>query len=521
MSIVFSSGITNLVERNKSFDSGVLRVAYVGKNRNNSFISKETFERCMPSIYNCPVVCRYDRDTDMIGSHDVELVTSADGGMYLANITHPVGVVPESARTWWEEIEDESGIHEYLCTDVILWKRQEAYRKIEADGIVDESMEITVKSGGMVDGVYHISDFEFTAFCLLGSAEPCYESASVQLFSHDSFKQELAEMMREFKEEFSKEQPSTEVVHTQISMEGGEKALDEKIALLAELGISQESLDFNLEDVTVEELRKKFEVVEDQTEEEPVQEPEEEPVEGSEEDGGAEDEESEEEDPVDEPAEEPEDEVVEERFTLSSEFEMELLDALHQITVETCFGEMFKYYYVNYDYELSEVYCHDVEDWKLYGFKYSMNGDRVIIDFESKKRKKYEIVDFDEGDETAAFEDVFKDLSQKYQALSDEVESLRDFKAETENAKVEEQRMEVLDRFESLSGVEAFDKLKEDHKEYSVEELEEKCYAIRGRQTSIEKFSLSGGAPKIKVEQADVPAETELYGGLFQKYGFR
>ena len=197
MSIVFSSGIRNLVERDSSFDSGVLRVAYTGKNRNNSFISKETFERCMPSIYNCPIVCNYDRESDTIGSHDMELV-SDDNGMRIVNITQPVGVIPESAKYWWEEIEDDSGLHEYLCVDALIWKRQEAYRKIKDDGITDESMEITVKEGGMVDGVYVIDRFEFTAFCLLGTAKPCYESASLEMFSCDDFKQQLAMMMREF-----------------------------------------------------------------------------------------------------------------------------------------------------------------------------------------------------------------------------------------------------------------------------------------------------------------------------------
>ena len=129
MRIVFSSGISDLTERNTSFDSGVLRVAYVGKNRNNSFISKETFERCMPSIYNCPIVCRYDREEDIIGSHDMELVVSDDGSMRIVNITQPVGIVPESARYWWEEIEDDSGVHEYLCADVLLWKRQECIHR--------------------------------------------------------------------------------------------------------------------------------------------------------------------------------------------------------------------------------------------------------------------------------------------------------------------------------------------------------------------------------------------------------
>lgn len=129
MRIVFSSGISNLVEKNSSFDSGVLRVAYTGKNRNNSFISKETYERCIQSIYNCPIVCNYDRETDTIGSHDIELVSTDDGGMKIVNITQPVGVIPESAKYWWEEIEDNSGVHEYLCVDALIWKRQEAYRK--------------------------------------------------------------------------------------------------------------------------------------------------------------------------------------------------------------------------------------------------------------------------------------------------------------------------------------------------------------------------------------------------------
>ena len=130
MRIEFSSAINGWAERNSSFDSGILRVAYAGKNRNNSFISKETFERCLPSIYNCPIVCRYDRETDEIGSHDMELVESDDGGMRIVNITQPVGVVPESANYWWETIEDDSGPHEYLCVEVLIWKRQEAYKKI-------------------------------------------------------------------------------------------------------------------------------------------------------------------------------------------------------------------------------------------------------------------------------------------------------------------------------------------------------------------------------------------------------
>ena len=114
----------------------------------------------------------------------------------------------------------------------------------------------------MVDGVYVIERFEFTAFCLLGTAEPCYESASLEVFSCGDFKQQLADMMQEFKETFAKEQPSQEVViKTQNYSEGGEGVLDEKNKLMAEFGLTADMLDFSIEDFSLEELRAKFETM--------------------------------------------------------------------------------------------------------------------------------------------------------------------------------------------------------------------------------------------------------------------
>ena len=346
MRIVFSSGISNLVEKNSSFDSGVLRVAYTGKNRNNSFISKETYERCIQSIYNCPIVCNYDRETDTIGSHDIELVSTDDGGMKIVNITQPVGVIPESAKYWWEEIEDNSGVHEYLCVDALIWKRQEAYRKIKDDGITDESMEISIKEGEMVDGMYVIKRFEFTAFCLLGTAEPCFESASLEMFSCDGFKQQLAEMMQEFKEAFTTAQPSKEVgIHPQNYSEGGEEVLEQKVALMAEFGLTTEMLDFNIDDFSVEELREKFEALK---------------TTGSEPAANAGNPES---------------------FALEGQFRDELFGALESEKVETCWGMDSHYWFWDYDRDASEVYATDVTDWNLYGFPYSMDGDHVAVSY--------------------------------------------------------------------------------------------------------------------------------------------
>lgn len=508
MSLVYSSGISSITEYNSSFDRGVLRVCYTGRNRNNSFISKETFERCMPSIYNCPIVCRYDRETDTIGAHDMELVSDGNGGLRIVNVTQPVGMIPESSRVWWEEIEDDSGIHEYLCVDAILWKRQEAYRKIKEDGVTDESMEISVKDGAMIDGVYVIKNFEFTAFCLLGSAEPCYESASLEMFSRDDFRGQLAEMMREFKESFSMVQPSQEeVIQTQNYSEGGDEVLEQKIALIAEFGLSVDELDFNLEDISIEDLRAKLEEF------------------------------SAEDHSVENTVDNSEGDVENvENYALAEQFREELIDALSTEQVETCFGEMARYWYVDYDSEASEVYCYDTEDWKMYGFSYSMNGDNVVVDFESKKRKKIAIVDFDEGEQHPAFANVFSVVTekfnennaqweQKYQTASDTIESmeselgaLRKFKADTEDAIAKGERDEVFARFEDLIGVEAFENLRESCNELSAEEIEEKCFAIRGRVGTVAKFSHESKAPKLPVERT-IDLSNEPYGGAFVEYG--
>lgn len=500
MSIVFSSGIDKITECNSSFDSGVLRVCYTGKNNNNSFISKETFEQCIKSIYNCPIVCRYDRETDTIGSHDMELVTDADGGMRIVNITHPVGVVPESANYWWEEIDDVSGVHEYLCVDVLLWKRQEAYKKIKSDGITDESMEISIKEGEMIDGIYVIKRFEFTAFCLLGTAKPCYESASLEVFALDEFKSQLAEMMQEVKE-FSLAQPSKEVgIHPQKYSEGGKKVLEQKKALAAEYGFDIDTLNFSVEDMTIDELREKFEVM--KSEQTPPA-----PAKG-------------------------------ENFALEGQFRTELCSALEAEQVETCWGMESRYWFWDYDREVSEVYANDVTDWNLYGFPYSMDGDRVVIDFAGKKRMKLALVPFDEGSQANPVSDMFAKMvekytandakwAEKYQAASDTISSmenelgtLRQFKADTESATANNERTKVFAQFEDLAGIEAFEKLRENCANYSKEDLEEKCYAIRGRNGMTAKFSAEPKPPKLPVEQKDNIPGGEPYGGIFAEYGF-
>ncbi|MBR5014236.1 MAG: hypothetical protein IKY16_06485 [Bacteroidales bacterium] len=516
--MTYTSSLTNLCELNSSFDMGVLRICYHGQNRNGSAIDKNDLERCIPTLYNCPVVCHYNRENDTLGGHDMEIVTDSDGTLRLVNLTQPIGVIPESANVWFEEYEEDDGtVHEYLYADVLLWKRQEAYKKIKEDGITSHSMEITVKDGEVVDGIYHIHDFEFTAFALIG-VEPCFESSALEVFSKQNFKEELAEMMCELKDTIIKLVPSVEDndIKTQsgqlqnsyskmsadkkFNEEGGLKVLDEKMSLAAKYGIDPEKLDFSLDDFSIEELTEKFEAMKMP-------------------------------DGTGEPEAEPQNVN---NFELTSNMVEEIERAVGEVKIVREWGEYPRYRYVDSDFDTHEVYCWDAADWLLYGFTYSMDGDRAVVDFDSKKRKKYSVVDFNDPEQTSPFAEVFTQMDQKlqdaagiavkYQNASDTIGSmenelgvLRKFKEDTENAIAKNAREEIFAQFEDLIGVEAFETLRADCMNIDIETVEEKCYAIRGRNGTQAKFALEGKAPKIKVEKNDMSKEP--YGGIFVRYG--
>ena len=260
----------------------------------------------------------------------------------------------------------------------------------------------------------------------------------------------------------------------------------DKNELISKYGIDVDALDFSIDDYSAEELEEKFK-------------------------------------------------AIAEAYTLMSTFMEELTAALGEEKIHGEWGDYSRYVYADVDTEVGEVYCWDTTDWLLYGFTYTMDGDTVIIDFNSKKRKKYIIADFDEGEQPSPFADVFTMLKEsiesntewesKYneasatlQQMSAEVEELKQFKASAEKAAAQNERDEVFARFVDLDGVEMFEDLKNDCLNYDADTLENMCYAIRGRQVVPNRFALEPKTPKIKVEKENTVGSP--YGGLFEKYGF-
>lgn len=515
MRLEYSSAILNLVDVNPSFDLGTLRIAYTGKNRNRSFISKEAFERAIPTMYGCPVVANYMREEDEIGSHDGEFITDKNGDIDYVNITQPVGFVPSGANWKWEVVEDNNEMHQYLTTEVLLWKRQEAYTKIKDNGITKQSMEITVCDGEMMDDFYQINDFYFTAFCLLGTAEPCFESAALFTFEHkDQLETEMREMLEEFKLAFAADERFR-------AKEGNEKNMDKFTELLEQYNVSAEDVTFEIEGLSDEELEAAFaaafaeaehtdepEVVEElETEEEFETEVETETeIESNE-----------------EFEEEVEEEVVvetetEEEFALAGQVYESLNRAVHSVEmIDTEWGSYPRYYMVDYDESVSEVYFQDTTEWNLYGATFSFEGDNVVVDFENMKRKKYAIVDFIDGEETFTLkecvETVLNAYAEKFNAQYAELEAEYNTIVKAENERL---AGELFAGFEAkLGGVPEFEAMKKSEDLFNLEELEEKLYALVGRkQFKLNKTESSQRPAKAPVVTTEKPV-VGPYGDLF------
>ena len=506
------ASIYDITEINSTFATGKLKIMYLGDNRNGTHFSKRAVENALPTLKNVPIVCHWDDEEGEIGGHDITLVSNSDGELRIKNLTEPCGVVPERARFYFQTECDENGDeHEYLIADgVILWKRQDVYRHIVTDleGKVKHSMEVHVRNGETVDNLFDITDFEFTALCLLEKYEPCFEGSELELYTAQNFKQKMEQMMLEMKECFSAinaRDGADDIEHPHDSTQkGGEKVLEDKKDLLAKYGIDEGALDFNIDDFTVEELTEKFEAMQNAS--------------------------------VDENTEGGEPDTNEgdtAGFALTSNIIDEINRALDEIKIQREWGECHRYWYVDCDLEAREVYCWDTEDWLLYGFTYAVNGDSVVIDFESKKRKKYVINDFDGGEQDSPFATAFAMLEQKildnagleakYQNASEqmktmdaELETLRKYKADAEAAQERALKEGVFAKFADLVGNESFEELRARCDEYTADVIEEKCFAIRGRNAEV-KFSFDNKAPKIPVGKTD--SDTEPYGGLFVKYG--
>ncbi len=250
---------SNIQKFNSQFSKCNVAVAYHGDNRNFSSISKEVFEKMIPSLYGIPVVGEW-KEIDY-GSHGGKIEISDEGVNYIET-TKPYGFIDSQAKVWWENVTEEDGtVNEYLFTECFLWTGRYPEAEKVLDGNSNQSMEIQVKSGeSRDDGYFDITDAEFSALCILGeSVEPAFESSGFKQFNLDkeTFKAEFNLMVKELK---------------QSAFEGGENVTKNPIEEIKDEVFEEEVVENVIEvtegttDETVEEVDTEEETTEEVTE---------------------------------------------------------------------------------------------------------------------------------------------------------------------------------------------------------------------------------------------------------------
>lgn len=198
-------------------------VAGVGKNRNMSFIGKETMDKALPTLSYAPVVGHLIQGEDgkyRLGSHDMTIDPET---WEVVPLTMPVGVVMDDSTSY--EVVNEYGVDvDYLCCNLVLWtgRYPELFDCKYSDEIFcAQSMEIDVAQHRPLeaDSNYtEILDFKFSALCLLGKSddkelnnEPCFISSRLESvnFNADEFAIKFNELKDEIRKCFAQEEGET------------------------------------------------------------------------------------------------------------------------------------------------------------------------------------------------------------------------------------------------------------------------------------------------------------------------
>jgi len=523
---------------NSEFVEGTALIAYQGDNRNLSDIIEQAFTSAMPSLSLIPIVGNWLSDKQNFGGHDVAIEWQGNT-LVLKDKTVPYGVVKENHNAQWIELDDNGVVHKYLQADVVLWagRYPDQIQKVIDDG-VNQSMEITVNDFSIKEnGNFQINSFEYSALCLLGrdidengltgsdNVEPCFEQASVVVNKYnfnEQFKNQFNNLLFEFNNQISEliNNPLKGGDKEEMNNKGGSIKLDERNELLKKYNLTSDSLNFNIEEFSIEQLEEK----------------------------------------------------IKEHFALlASQKQEEIANALSVEKYRDRWGdERSKYSYV--DNSETEVFAYDRQDnWNLYGFMYSMSGDKVVIDFATKKRKKFEIVDFVDGETSVVFnlfpqEAIDYAISDKEKELTEQLTS--QFATEKETAVVEIQTKldtlttdfnKVTEEFElvkpelvrlkefelttlstqrtqaeeilfsqtdaQLQDNEEYQILKQNASQFSLEQLEKEVAFIIVKSGTNVKFSSNKGN-KRQNQTVKLPFgsnhndenDNKVYGDLFEKY---
>ena len=203
-----------------------IKVFYLGPNRNNTLIDKDTATEMSTSLRGSPIVGYFKQEKGDFEDHG-EIVTIEGSKVTFGCKTIPYGFVAPDAKVWFqsfEQFDDEGNSHvrEYLMTEGYLWTGQYPECKSVVDEGRPQSMELDKDSlnGYWSENVkpnmefFIINDAIFSKLCILGEdVEPCFEGASLYSNNQKTMGSTLYTMMKEL----------------ETALKGGKEQMDENL----------------------------------------------------------------------------------------------------------------------------------------------------------------------------------------------------------------------------------------------------------------------------------------------------
>ena len=172
---------------NPSFHKAKTRIMAIESIANRCNFSKDSVLKGLPTLKNVPIVTQYNDETGNLKGHEFDKNGNA--------LTYAIGTIPESAEQWIEEVEENGETKQYLCSDVLLWKRQKKeFEFIQAHKELSVSMEVMITDSEFdkESNILNIDDFYFTAVTVLGiGITPAFGEANITFSQQDEQYQQM------------------------------------------------------------------------------------------------------------------------------------------------------------------------------------------------------------------------------------------------------------------------------------------------------------------------------------------
>lgn len=434
-----STTFSNLERVNDEFVKCTVSVNSYDQIANGTKFRKEAIEKALPTLNYCPVIGFFDGD---FNGHGIEYKIT-DEGIEKVVKTVPFGVVIKDSYRWEKLMKDNGEYEDYVVVDCYLWGRYKDAIEIVKNNSCNQSMEVNINSAEYTDNYYDITDFTYSALCILGeTTTPAFNLAKIRTsdkFSKDSFKECYSEMTEALDKFLNFEQGGDNVKKRTCCKCGSEIEVDYEF---------DKNEEFTCDKCSVSDFSKK------------------------------------------------------EKYELSfDEIREKIRNAIQTEDSYCWIVQTFSNYFI---YE-EETYKDNTWDFKFYKQSYSLEDDEVkladdrvevftrFLTKEEMDKLEEEKVEYENKilDLKAKFTDLtseLEDLKGDYSILESETEELRKYKsnAEFEQHKVEVD--EVLGKYSELEAIDGYSELVKEKYIVDIEELEK----------AIKVFAFDNGAVLTK-----------------------